>query len=129
AALSAAHQSSIVHRDIKPENVMVRRDGFVKVLDFGIAKLLSAHAGAGDWHDGTRDPEVTAPGMLVGTFRYMSPEQARGLPGDARSDIFGLGVLLYETLAGGPPFTGPTVSDVIASALATEPAPLTDGLG
>ena len=129
AALSAAHQSSIVHRDIKPENVMVRRDGFVKVLDFGIAKLLSAHSGSGAWDGATMDPEVTAPGMLVGTFRYMSPEQARGLPVDARSDIFALGVLLYEMLAGRPPFTGPTVSDVIAAVLTTEPVPLTEVLG
>jgi eukaryotic-like serine/threonine-protein kinase len=126
AALSAAHRSGIVHRDIKPENVMVRRDGYVKVLDFGIAKLAPTHPGSGQFDGATQGPDVTIPGMLVGTFKYMSPEQARGLPVDARSDIFALGVLLYEMLAGCPPFTGPTSSDVIAALLHTEPAPLTE---
>jgi eukaryotic-like serine/threonine-protein kinase len=125
AALSAAHRSGIVHRDIKPENVMVRRDGYVKVLDFGIAKLAATHPPSGEL-DATQDPDATRPGMLVGTVKYMSPEQARGLPVDARSDIFALGVLLYEMCAGRAPFTGPTPSDVIAALLHTEPARLAD---
>jgi TolB-like protein/Tfp pilus assembly protein PilF len=126
AALSAAHRSGIVHRDIKPENVMVRRDGYVKVLDFGIAKLAQPDASPAESDALTHGPDATRPGLLIGTVRYMSPEQARGLPVDARSDIFALGVLLYEMLAGRPPFTGSTPSDVIAALLQTEPAPLTD---
>jgi len=126
AALSAAHRSGIVHRDIKPENVMVRRDGYVKVLDFGIAKLAQPDAASTESDALTHGPDATRPGLLIGTVRYMSPEQARGLPVDARSDIFALGVLLYEMLAGRPPFTGRTPSDVIAALLQTEPARLTD---
>jgi RNA polymerase sigma factor (TIGR02999 family) len=116
AALTAAHSRGLVHRDIKPENVMRRPDGYVKVLDFGLAKLTSRD-------DGDRGSD-TLPGVLLGTPRYMSPEQARGQEVDARSDIWSLGVLLYEMLAGRPPFAGATHADTIAAILGAEPVPL-----
>jgi serine/threonine protein kinase/dipeptidyl aminopeptidase/acylaminoacyl peptidase len=124
SALSAAHAAGIVHRDMKPENVMVRRDGYVKVLDFGLAKLTE--------HSGLRsDPEAatlqvvkTDPGKVMGTANYMSPEQARGLEVDARTDIWSLGVILYELVAGRVPFAGQTGSDVLVSILSNEPVPL-----
>ncbi|HUA62896.1 MAG TPA: serine/threonine-protein kinase [Verrucomicrobiae bacterium] len=119
-ALAAAHQAGIVHRDIKPENIMVRVDGFVKVLDFGTAKLTeTAPAGAKP-----KDPMATIPGTLVGTVEYMSPEQACGRPVDARSDIFSLGVVLYELLAGGPPFRGETRTDTLALILQAAVPPI-----
>ena len=127
SALSAAHAAGIVHRDIKPENVMLRRDALVKVLDFGLAKL------ADDPETTTTGPEEitlqwlsTEPGLVLGTVAYMSPEQARGLPVDARSDIWSLGVMLYEMIGGRVPFTGATKSDVIAAILQREPPPLED---
>lgn len=117
-ALAAAHQAGIVHRDIKPENIMLRPDGYVKVLDFGLAKLAEKPANS------AVDETDTKPGMLMGTVKYMSPEQARGLALDARSDIFSLGIVIYEMLAGRPPFEGETNSDVIAALLKEEPPPL-----
>src|SRR5205085_1892601 len=96
-ALSAAHASGIVHRDIKPENIMVRPDGLVKVLDFGLAKLLSPVNGA-DSEAETLAKGLTQPGSILGTLHYMSPEQVRAQPLDARSDIFSLGAVLYEML-------------------------------
>ena len=122
SALVAAHAANIVHRDIKPENIMLRRDGIVKVLDFGLAKLMDqTEMGA---EDATRPLVKTDAGIVMGTVAYMSPEQARGLQVDARTDIWSLGVVLYEMLTGRQPFKGPTASDVIVSVLEREPPPL-----
>src|SRR5262249_21433041 len=106
-------------------NIMLRRDGYVKVLDFGIAKLSEKPSQPADPEVGTTTVLQTHPGLLVGTVHYMSPEQIRGQPTDARSDIWSLGVVLYEMLSGVPPFSGTTASDCIASVLKTEPPPLT----
>ena len=122
SALAAAHASGIVHRDIKPENVIVRTDGLVKVLDFGIAKLSEKRQG--DRRSGmTVTSSISEPGMVMGTARYMSPEQARGVDVDARSDIFSLGSLIYELVTGRSAFEGETASDVIAEILKVEPPP------
>src|SRR5437667_1812180 len=120
SALAAAHRLGIVHRDIKPENVMLRQDGLIKVLDFGLAKLTERK---------TVESEAatlvnTRLGIVMGTVHYMSPEQARGLGVDQRTDIFSLGIVLYEMLTGRIPFEGPTPSDVIVSILDKEPLPL-----
>jgi serine/threonine protein kinase/Tol biopolymer transport system component len=126
SALAAAHSAGIVHRDIKPENIMLRRDGIVKVLDFGLAKLSAAQT------SNTRDDVSTSlrfntyPGVVMGTVRYMSPEQARGLEVDSRTDIWSLGVVLYEMLAGVAPFEGETPSHVIVSILEDELPPLSN---
>jgi eukaryotic-like serine/threonine-protein kinase len=128
SALSAAHAAGIVHRDIKPENIMLRRDGIVKVLDFGLAKLSEPPAVAGGFIDtqaATKPLVQTEPGRVMGTVAYMSPEQVRGLDLDARTDIWSLGVVLYEVLAGCAPFTGETSSHVAVSILEKEPAPIT----
>jgi serine/threonine protein kinase len=104
SALAVAHGAGIVHRDIKPENIMLRPDGYVKVLDFGIAKFTEQQAFAAAQ---LTDLQLTTqPGIILGTTRYMSPEQARGQPVDARSDIWSLGAVLYEMLAHRPPFEG-----------------------
>src|SRR5262245_27522086 len=126
AALATAHEAGIVHRDIKPENVMVRRDGIVKVLDFGLAKLTEPASPVIDSQAPTLVRNITEDGIVMGTPRYMSPEQARGEKADARTDIFSLGVTLYEMLAGRPPFGGTTPSEVIASILRDTPTPLAE---
>ena len=124
SALAAAHDAGVVHRDIKPENIMLRPDGYVKVLDFGIAKLTEQRPASDDHRVETTALLQTRPGLVLGTAHYMSPEQARGQKVDARSDIWSLGVVLYEMVAGSPPFRGETPSDCIASILTTEPPPL-----
>jgi serine/threonine-protein kinase len=118
AALHAAHSAGIIHRDIKPENIMIRRDGLVKVLDFGLAKFLAAAA---------RPQLQTSAGVILGTVQYMSPEQARGTDVDARTDLWSLGVVIYEMVAQRRPFEAPTASDAIARILQADPPPL-DGI-
>ena len=120
SALAVAHQAGIIHRDIKPENLMLRTDGFLKVLDFGLAKLTESTAGS-DSLAPTRQKLETQPGVVMGTANYMSPEQARGLEVDARTDIWSLGCVLYEMLAGRQPFAGPTMLDVLSAILNREP--------
>jgi serine/threonine protein kinase/TolB-like protein len=123
-ALAAAHDCGIVHRDIKPENAIIRSDGIVKVLDFGIAKLGGRRPGEKIRQNASAvTSSISMPGMVLGTARYMSPEQARGLEVDARSDIFSLGSVIYELVTGKEAFGGATSSDVIAEILKSEPAP------
>jgi len=121
SALTAAHASGVVHRDLKPENIMRRPDGLVKVLDFGLAKLVATDASGTAMATRTRH---TQSGTVVGTPLYMSPEQARGQPVDARTDVWALGVVLYEMVAGRPPFGGGSQSEVLAGILEHEPASL-----
>jgi serine/threonine protein kinase len=126
-ALGAAHGAGIIHRDIKPENIMLRPDGYVKILDFGLAKAISSQHSSGpgaDLEAPTLVKMETEPGALIGTVYYMAPEQARGLDVDARADIFSVGVVAYEMIAGRRPFGGDTNLDALISTLEKEPAPL-----
>jgi len=130
SALAAAEREGIVHRDIKPENIMLRNDGYVKILDFGLAKLVEpkAHSDSrGEENEAITFPMTeTSPGVVVGTVLYMSPEQARGFELDSRTDIWSLGVVFYEMVAGRVPFDGQTSSDVVAAILRVEPDHLND---
>jgi len=121
-ALAAAHEAGVIHRDIKPENIMLRRDGYVKILDFGLAKLTQQSGAEVGLDAQTAMNSITTTGTLIGTARYMSPEQARGQAVDARSDLFSLGVVLYEMLTCQSPFPGATTADVITAILSHEPS-------
>jgi eukaryotic-like serine/threonine-protein kinase len=123
-ALSAAHSAGITHRDVKPENIMLRTDGYVKVLDFGLAKLTELDNAKIKKPSRKTIKGDTNPGTILGTTLYMSPEQARGLEVDPRSDIFSFAIVIYEMVAGCLPFSGATMSDVIAAILQSEPTPL-----
>jgi eukaryotic-like serine/threonine-protein kinase len=128
SALGAAHAAGIVHRDIKPENVMLRHDGYIKVLDFGLVKLTEKRSTDGltpDTKQIAQEKIYTNPGAVLGTVRYMSPEQALGQEVDYRSDIFSLGVLLYELTTGAPPFKGDTVASTLDAIVHHTPLPLT----
>lgn len=123
-ALAAAHKAGIVHRDIKPENIMLRHDGYVKVLDFGLAKLTEQPEPATQTR-ATENVDISS-GLVMGTVKYMSPEQARGQQVDPRSDIFTFGVVLYEMIAGRPPFEDKNSNELISAILKEDPSPLTD---
>src|SRR5688572_22602343 len=121
-AISAAHDRGIVHRDLKPANVLVTTNGHVKILDFGLAKLREPEGPAGD----LPTQQLTGEGRIVGTVAYMSPEQAEGKPVDHRTDIFSLGILLYEMATGQRPFQGDTSMSVLSAVLKDQPRPVTE---
>ncbi|MCI0391115.1 MAG: tetratricopeptide repeat-containing serine/threonine-protein kinase [Acidobacteria bacterium] len=142
SGLAAAHGAGITHRDIKPENIMIRHDGYVKMLDFGLAKLTESAFISGDDPADTHAETIgspradlyattpltarpeTSPGVILGTVSYMSPEQARGLKVDTRTDIFSFGIVFYEMIAGRAPFEGKTTADMMVSILDRQPAPV-----
>jgi serine/threonine protein kinase len=122
--LKAAHQKRILHRDITPANIMIDPDGRVKILDFGLSKLLQAGA-----KDTSTAPRQTGDGMIVGTLDYLSPEQALGNPLDERSDLFSFGIVFYQMLTGTHPFAGKSVTQMVARMMTQEPHPITDSAG
>src|SRR5882724_6424279 len=124
SALESAHSAGIVHRDIKPENIMIRGDGYLKLLDFGLAKLREARGSLTDSEAATRALVNTDAGTVMGTAYYMSPEQAKGISVDARSDIWSIGVVIYEMVTELMPFAGDTSTETISLILQKEPAPL-----
>ena len=126
-ALSAAHDAGIIHRDIKPENVLLRHDGYAKVLDFGLAKLSDRPEGF-DSQTATTLLRTSTPGLVMGTVAYMSPEQARGVSIDNRTDIWSLGVVLYEMLSGRVPFEGETPTDIVVGIVQKEQPPLAEAV-
>jgi eukaryotic-like serine/threonine-protein kinase len=121
SAVATAHAAGIIHRDLKPENIMVRADGIVKVLDFGLAKPTQVESEAE-----TRELVSTKAGVVMGSVGYMSPEQSRGKEVDARSDLWSVGIVLYEMLTGKTPFDGETMTDILANIIYKEPAPISE---
>ncbi|HEY7514827.1 MAG TPA: serine/threonine-protein kinase, partial [Vicinamibacteria bacterium] len=122
--MASAHEKGIVHRDVKPENIFVTRDGIVKILDFGLAKLTHPERSGGEPAEAPTFTALTEPGVVMGTIGYMSPEQVKGLPADPRSDLFSVGAVLYEMLSGRRAFSGATHAETMSAILRDEPAAL-----